>query len=230
MGFEMPYLTDQEKTDHRAGLEAWLSPAAMKEYAEKVMDYMASDTHGIPDALFNQGGVDFILEAFAAAEFAGIRGAVAVRLIPDPRPDFQVRTDQGDEAWELTEADLPGRRRGQEYREAAVRAAAGLSVIENDPVENWHARADHAAPSLLRRAAKKAGKGYTPDTRLLIYLNIDEFGIRHQEIEAAMLDATVPAQDAFAEVWVLWKAQAFRLWVDGRPAFERHGPAHGSAA
>ena len=221
----MPYLTDQEKTKHRVWLETWRSPAAMKDHVEKVMDYMASDTYGISKALFNQAGVDFILEAFAAARFSAIRGAVAVRLIPDPRPDFEVRTHQGQEAWELTEADVPGRRRGQEYSEAVARVDAGFSAVEDDSVENWHARADHAAPSILRLAVKKAGKSYTPDTRLLIYLNIDEFGIRHQEIEAAMLDATAPARDAFAEVWVLWKSQAIRLWNGGQADFQSHGPA-----
>jgi hypothetical protein len=57
--------------------------------------------------------------------------------------------------------------------------------------------------------------GSPGSTQLLIYLNIQEFGIRHQEVLASMHDATAAAKDAFAEVWVLWKDKPYRLWAAG---------------
>jgi hypothetical protein len=48
-------------------------------------------------------------------------------------------------------------------------------------------------------------------------LNIDEYGIRQAEIDASMSESTAPAKNAFQEVWVLWKAQLYRLWNDGEP-------------
>ena len=214
----MPYLTKSEIKKHRAWLANWRKPEAMLRYSEELMEHMASDTLGISSALFNQGGADFITEAHAAATFASLRGADAVRLVPDDRPDFQVRMIGVDENWEFTEADVKGRERGREYHADAARAAAGISLVEDDPVEEWHARADQVPSALHDRAAKKASKNYPVGTRLLIYLNIDEHGIRQQEIEACMAAATAPAKGAFAEVWVLWKSKGYRLWVQGKPS------------
>jgi hypothetical protein len=54
--------------------------------------------------------------------------------------------------------------------------------------------------------------------RLLIYLNIAEYGTMQKKIEGAMADATTVAKDAFSQVWVLWKSQLYLVWNNGERA------------
>ena len=72
---------------------------------------------------------------------------------------------------------------------------------------------------LAERASKKAAKGYSGAAGLLIYLNINEFGIREREVEASFLDATAPAIKSFDAVWILWKDRLYHVRDgDGYPA------------
>src|SRR6195952_5402641 len=114
---------------------------------------------------------------------------------------------------ECVEADTPGRRRGDEYRLAAERSANGEPRIE-DPDEDWEARADQGPAALSAAVAKKIGKRYAGSASLLVFLNIDEFGIRQKEIEATMAPAIAPALPCFQRVWILWKE---RLYGHGCP-------------
>jgi Protein of unknown function (DUF2384) len=77
------------------------------------------------------------------------------------------------------EADVPGRRRGDEYRQA------DLSAIKDDPVEQWIARVEQVPVALAATIGTKVEKRYGSCVSLLVYLNIDEFGIRQADIEAA---------------------------------------------
>jgi len=220
--FAMPKLKKHEIKQHRAWFQEWRDSSEMLEYANCLMDDMASDTPGefgnISAHLFNQTGVGFIHEAWAAATFAGYRNADKVRLAREDPPDFQLCTADGIENWELTEALDANRRRGAEYSESAARAARGEDDLELDPIENWHARARQIPIRLKECATKKAAKNYSPDTRLLIYLNIDDgFGTRQKEVEECMADSTKPAKNDFAEVWGLWKHQTYPLWQYGKP-------------
>ena len=124
----------------------------------------------------------------------------------NPYKEFEERV-------ECAEADIPGRRRGDEYREAKKRNAAGDPVLVDDPVENWISRADQTPAALLAVIATKVGKGYAGRASLLVNLNISEFGIRQTEIEAAMTPAVVPALPHFERVWILWKARLYGPWT-----------------
>lgn len=216
----MPRLTKEEIRHHRRWLGKWRKAPEMLGYANGLMNGMANQ-HGIDVDLFTQAGVDFITEAGAAADFAEARGADGVRLILEDWPDLEFRFGHRVERFEFTEADEIDRERGREYKEAAGRVAAGGAARKDDPVEDWVAQANQVPIVLRDRATRKAGKAYPPGTNLLIYLNINEFGIRQPEIEACMADATAPAKDAFAAVWALWKGQAYHLWQDGQCVGER---------
>jgi hypothetical protein len=115
---------------------------------------------------------------------------------------FEAQSDGVIERVECAEADLPGRRRGDEYQ----RAANQLAVV-HDPVENWTARADQVPAALSAAIQTKVGKHYGSRASLLVYLNIGEYGIRQAEIEAAMPPAVATALLCFARVWILWKAR-----------------------
>lgn len=145
---------------------------------------------GFQYTFFDQAGVDFVTEAFAAARFASLRDIREVRLVLDSRPNFELLMPTGVERWELTEADILDRKRGEDYKIFLHNAMLDESCLEHDPVEDWHIRADQIPYALERSTVRKAGKEYSPDTRLLIYLNINEYRIRQQEIEDCMLKAT----------------------------------------
>ena len=190
----------------RTSLCKWQSPADFIAMVDELMSRM--------------GGYQFFAhtkaaserDAWVAAKLASSLSGEAVRLGPDEWPDFEIRGEGRVRQYEITEADIPGRRRGDEYKAAG---RAGSSQWEMDLVENWVARAMQAPGAIRQDAIGKANKGYPPSARLVIYLNIGEYGVRQKEIEAAMAESTSPAKDAFHEVWVLWKTQLYLLWNEG---------------
>jgi len=195
----MTRLTKTEIATHKTWLAAWREPAAMAQYVDAVNDHMGSKD------FFNQAGVEFLRDAWAAAEFAGKRGARQVRLVAGQWPDFELRLDGRVEQFECVEADTPGRRRGDEYRD-------GELAVEDDPVEDWCDRAAKVPEAIRAAVGKKLTKHYDGKVQLLIYLNINEFGIRQKEIESAFPEATAKAKDQFGAIWILWKARVYRPW------------------
>jgi hypothetical protein len=106
---------------------------------------------------------------------------------------------------------------GDEYR---ARMCAGTRA-EDDPYEDWIARYDEVPASLECGATLKARGNYDPSYGLVMYLNLQEYGIRQAEIEGCMAAATAPAKDHFREVWVLWKGTSYLTWRNGKPETER---------
>lgn len=219
-------LTKAELVQHRLPLEIWQAPAVMLEYCDRLMDHMESAD------LFTQGGAHFILEGWAAAKFALVRGAQEVRLVSEREswPDFQLRLNSEVGDWELTEADQPGRRRGDEYREADQRVRAGGSRTRQDRVENWVQRAEQAPGAIRERCIAKAAKNYAGSASLLVYLILSEYGIRQKEVEESLPEATAPAKDAFTEVWVLWKDRAYAIWRNGSRIGEPRDQSEGATS
>ena len=208
----MPRLTRAQIQQHRSAYEQWQSPEELLSRSEGLMSSMSGED------FFNQPGIDFIREGLAAATFGKAREADAVRLVAktDHWPDFEIRLNGMVEAWEITEADVPGRRRGDEYRDDPL--MAGDKALGLDHAENYIARAERAPDAIRARCLAKAAKRYGGRAALLIYLNISDFGTRHKEIEECFPWATAPAKDAFTEVWILWKGRIYRVWRDGRVA------------
>ena len=202
---KQPRLSPEEIRELKAALAEWQTPAQMSNAASEANSQIGAEV------FFNQAGLGFLRDAWVAASFGDAIGAKKVRLVADRWPDFEIEHDSQLEAFEIVEADAPNRRRGEEYRGTP-------RGIEEDPVEDWEARAEDA-PNWIRAACeKKAGKGYdtTAEASLLVYLNMNEFGIRQEEVESSFADATGAAKDAFAAVWVLWKSKAYRVWEGGQ--------------
>ena len=181
---------------------------------------MAAHVSAVNDAMgsadfFRQGGVEFLRDAWLAAAFGRHRQSASVRLVPEREqwPDFEARDGGVIERVECAEADVPNRRRGDEYREAEKRNASGGPAAVDDPVDDWIARADVAPTALSAVVATKIEKHYAGHASLLISLNISEFGIRQAEIEAAMAPAVAPTLSCFERVWILWKARLYGPWA-----------------
>ena len=211
----MTRLAKKEIERHRATLEVWQTPSAMLKRARRLMDHMGDED------LFNQPGVDFITDAWGAAQFGKGRHVLAVRLVPQREqwPDFEIRTRRRTiERWEFTEVDKPRRRRGLEMRRMAHRRAAGRLASEGERWEQLMAQAERVPRWIKRRCRAKAKKFYAGRAGLLVYLNWSDYGARRAEIEGCFIGATAPAKNAFTEVWVLWGARLYRTWRDGNKA------------
>ena len=199
----MTRLTKSEISAHKEWLIGWRKPADMKSYVENVNDYMGSSD------FFNQAGIEFLRDAWVAIEFAVIRGAKLTRLTPGEWPDFEIQLNTQIIQFECTEADEPGRRRGDEYRKAEALAGPDGMLVEDDPVEDWIKRAE-MVPEILRAAVeKKVSKRYGSATQLVIYLNISEYGIRQQEIESCFPHACEAGHNRFDAIWILWKKKIY---------------------
>ena len=195
----MKRLTRDEIDHLKRRLAEWQTPQAMDAVMNKTMNSLGSTN------LFNQSGLAFIRDAWIAANFGKVRGAEKVRLVEDSWPDFELLIRDQVEAFEAVEADNPERRRGKEYRD-------GIGEVEDDPVEDWIARAEQAPAWLQAACGKKTRKCYGARANLVIYLNLMEYGIRQSEVEACFRSSTEDARDAFETVWVLWKQQAYQVW------------------
>ncbi len=218
-------LSRAEILKHKMWLAEWHVPEKMKHYVNDVNNYMGSKD------FVNQAGIEFLRDAWVAAEFADLRVVRKVRLVADEWPDFELQISNRIDQFECVEADELSRRRGIEYREVEELAGPDGILIENDPVENWIERANKV-PELLRRAVeKKIGKHYASKTQLLIYLNINEFGVRQQEIESCFQEATKSAHGVFDAVWILWKKNIYQPWSHMSPrTVIVHTPNHARTA
>jgi hypothetical protein len=81
----MPRLTKSELARHRAWLSGWRTPADTAAHVSAVNDAMGSAD------FFRQGGVEFLRDAWLAAEFGRHRQSSSVRLIAEREqwPDFE---------------------------------------------------------------------------------------------------------------------------------------------
>jgi len=202
----MSRLTKDQINRHRAAFERWQSPEEMLRRYDEIRSQMTGEE------FFNQPGLQFVLDAWAAATFGSMCSAEEVRLVPETEcwPDFELRRNGTAERWEVTEADVPGRRRGEEYRYDPL--VPGDRALGLDHPENYIAWAERAPEAIRAVCTKKAAKNYSDNVSLLVYLNISDFGARHQEVVNSFQDATRPAKDKFKEVWILWKNRTYRVW------------------
>jgi hypothetical protein len=185
------------------------APTELRGYVAGLMDVFGCND------LFNRSGLTFVLEAYVAAELGIIRDAPLVSLTIADRPDFELHFGDLVELYELVEADIPERRRGDEY---AALASTGCPTYDW-PVEKW-ATAEQASRSIRAMAEKKAKRAeelaakrtpYPEQTRLLFYVNLGDFSASTQEIEDAFPSAVEPARKWFSSIWVLWKNRAYQV-------------------
>lgn len=153
---------------------------------------------------FLQPQLKFLHDAYVLAKFAAKIGADQVRLADrrDQWPDGFVRINKRTIKVEVTSTH-GDRKLGEEYREPR-----GMRF---DPVEDWHSRADSIPTYLdnaIRDKVRRYGARYS-DCWLVVYLNINEWGIRQREIEQVIDKTMIRYSDYFQEVSVLWKGNIY---------------------
>jgi len=195
-----------EATAVKETLYEWQSPAEMKDGAERLRQLLGHYS------MFSQGRA--FREAHIAARFAIRRGGDAVRLLAErpgiATPDFAIRLDGQELRIETTEADIPGRKRQDEYRQPPRTEAMIFTKFET--------MVEH----MRTLAAKKAAKAYDACHGLVIYLNPPIFSFEPSARWDGLLRAAEPAAVAFREVWIMRGAGAL-VWLDGQPQAEEPG-------
>ena len=96
-----------------------------------------------------------------------------------------------------------GRPLGKELREIK-----GPTV---DPGEQWVARGDSIPKFLDEAVTKKVKKNYSESKQcwLVVYLNIDDYGISQKETEAAIVEVKRRYASSFEAICVLWRGQLY---------------------
>jgi hypothetical protein len=94
-----------------------------------------------------------------------------------------------------------GRKLGKEYRE--------ISGARIDSVNDWIARADSIPKHLYEVIRAKIEKKYSSPYWLVVYLNINEYGIRQCETEQVIAATKARHSEEIEELFVLWKDKLY---------------------
>jgi hypothetical protein len=187
-----PPLSVAELRAARADLARWRSPIDFR----RTVHSLHKRSHSRD---FIRPAPKFLLDAWTLAEFVRHEPVDQVRL-PDPReqcPDGHVKIGLRVENVEVTVALMPGRKMWDEYQFEGK--------LELDPVENWAARADAIPGALEKAITDKVAKGYSSKMWLVVYLNINDGGIRQREIETAIAEIKARHAKSFDRICVIWK-------------------------
>ena len=138
------------------------------------------------------------------AEFVSLHHVDSVRLAnaSEQWPDGFVKIGEFVHKIEVTSTH-GGRRLGKEYRDISE------PKLDWDPVENWVQRADAIPHYLEETIAAKSRKNYGSLCWLVVYLNMDEYGIRHRETARVIAEIKARYSANFEAVSILWKGQLY---------------------
>lgn len=163
--------------------------------------------------LFLQNNWKYLLEVWASGMFASIasvKNKIRVRLGEgDQSPDFYIEHKNSVLDFELTECDLIGRKRGNEYRN--VRNRQELVCLDNPDAlfDDSH----HIRQQLPMAVQKKCEKHYNPKRNLLIYINVGMDGQEKPPIPDHELQVmTKSASTEFNSTWLLWENYIMQTW------------------
>jgi hypothetical protein len=194
-------------------LVAWKTELSKWSSTEPFRAHIDQIARGIPrSTFFRQGGLTFLRDAWIASRVACALPSDMVRLVASQRPDFEIQIDGHVLQFEATEADIEGRRRGDEPDDPYPRM---------DPVENWRIRFEAIPAALDRVVAKKVKKDYPPEVNLAIYVNLGCYGAYLEEGLPILRNHTAAARTKFKRVFVLWEGYLYKFWEEGKPRFEK---------
>jgi hypothetical protein len=190
-------LTSDELKQARADLEVWLSPKDFGNKVEMLDQRVTSREHFVSTEL------KFLRDdAWVLAEFARLINAESVRLATETErfPDGYVKVSGNCLKIEITEADRPGRRRGDEYKPGALRVTSEL--INS---------AETVATALEKAIERKVEKNYALPPTLIINLNLGVHGGRQEETKLESLIAAIKKRytSQFAGIYVLQNNKLF---------------------
>jgi hypothetical protein len=185
-----------ELENARAWFESWREPTVFSDRLSKIRPLLKRG-----EFLYVKEG-KWYREAWALSAYSKFICPNAIRLNHDDPPDAFVKRGEIDTPIEITEVLEPGRKPSLFYK-------AKTPELILDPGEDWIKRAEAIPDALRSRLADKAKRAYTKGTELLVYLNIDELGVRQEEIESQLLSILPSSTGSFAMTHVIWKYKLF---------------------
>jgi hypothetical protein len=188
-------LSPEDIRKARADLAVWRAPLDFRAAVVALLKRSRSRE------FFNNPGHQFLRDAFVLAEFVEREPVDRVRLAAQSEqwPDGYVRIGNETKNVEITSADVPGRRIGDEYKFP--------TEAKLDPVDNWVQRAAAIPGALEKAISAKVAKRYGSPALLIVYLNINEWGIREAETERAIIEIKQRHSASFDGLFVLWKGK-----------------------
>jgi hypothetical protein len=191
-----PPLTKNELCAARSDLSEWQTPEVFAKATKALCARCGSEEW------FNRPHLRFLHDAYVLAEFAELMAVDCVRLAPPSEqwPDGYLKIDGKTHSIEVTSTH-GGRKLGKEYRD--------VKRPTLDPVNNWVARAETIPRYLDEAISAKSKKNYSSPCWLIVYLNIDEYGIRQNETERAIAAIKERYAQSFEAISVLWKAKSY---------------------
>lgn len=208
----MARLTQDQISIHIDWLSNWRTPDGVFAYVSDINTWMGSED------FFSQPGTTFLRDAWTGAALAKARGIDEIRLVRDEWPDIELKTSLGIERIECVEADLPGRLRAKEYRDAAEMSRPFEGLFEIDEEGQAEEERAQIRPALLMAAAKKAAKAYPPGVSLAILLNIYSRDCGDPKCPDPLIESfsewTAAAARRFDKIWVIWEGKAYGPYHD----------------
>jgi hypothetical protein len=191
-----PPLTDSDLDTGLALLIQWQSAQTFASMTGAMCRRCRSSDY------FNRPRLKFLHDAYVLADFARLKEVEAVRLAnpSDQWPDGYVKFRGQIYNIEVTSTH-GGRLLGQEYKR--------ISGPTLDPVENWIERANSIPKYLDEAIGGKIKKKYASPCWLVIYLNINEYGIRQSEIKQTIVETKAHYSVHFVEISILWKGELY---------------------
>jgi hypothetical protein len=198
----------------KAQLKAWEEELSIRTEPKTFRSRVEEIHNSVGDpAFFVQGGLQFLRDAWIASPVATALSADVVRLWPADRPDFEIIVAGSPRLFEATEADMPERRRGDEYIRGTHR--------KDDPASEWRRRFDAIPAALETVIRKKIKKKYEPSISLVVFVNLGCYRAYVDEGIPVLRAGTSPAKGAFREVFAIWEGFLFSCWKDGQENTER---------
>lgn len=153
--------------------------------------------------LFNHNKAKWLREGLTLAEFGGLARTriERMRLNQFDPPDAYIFKQGRAVPIEITEILEPGRKRGEEYKSGGQPSDGNAS--------DWRRRSESIGKALCNGIEKKLqSRNESPDTMLLVYLNISDWGIRHTETETE-IRLVLRRTHNVKPVKVLWKGKLY---------------------
>jgi hypothetical protein len=191
-----PPLTDSDLDAGLALLIQWQSPQTFASATGAMCRRCRSSDY------FNRARLKFLHDAYVLAAFARLKEVKEVRLAnpADQWPDGYVKLQGQVFKVEVTSTH-GGRLLGKEYRE--------VSGPTLGPVENWIERANSITKYLDDAINRKSKKKYASPCWLVVYLNINEYGVRQKETEQIIAETKARYSEGFVEISILWKGKLY---------------------
>jgi hypothetical protein len=182
--------------------QSWRPPSEAIERLGSITNSIRSNFPFQRSAFVTHREAKGLREMWVLAKCADLMGVSEIKLNAEDPPDGYGKREGEEFPAEVLEVIEPGRKRNLEFGPNSP----GISM---DPGENWVRRANAIPGALEAEIGKKKTKAYPQKTELFVYLNIDEYGIRQEEIEAIIRLTIAKPIAPFAAIHVRWKGKIY---------------------